>query len=72
MKQTRLQTLVETIVGTIFAFVTGVVVGQLLIYPAFGLHPSWMGNFWMTMAFTAVSMTRAYIVRRFFNWMHHR
>jgi ABC-type antimicrobial peptide transport system permease subunit len=72
MKQTRAQSVIEAVMGTVLAFITGVVIGQWIVYPLFGIHPSIWTNINMTLAFTVVSMTRAYLVRRFFNWWFHR
>lgn len=70
--QTRLQSGVEAVVGTGVGFVTGVAVGQWIIYPLYHIHPTLWTNISMTTAFTAVSMLRSYVTRRFFNWLHHR
>jgi hypothetical protein len=70
--QTRKQSAVEVLVGTAIGLTLSVVVGQLLIYPAFGVHPSWIANVWMTGCFTVVSIARSYLTRRFFNWLNSR
>ena len=48
------------------------VVGQVVIYPYFGYEVTIMDNFGMTAAFVAVSYTRSYVFRRFFNWLHKK
>jgi hypothetical protein len=68
--QTKLQSVAEATIGTIFGFAMGVAVGQWIIYPVFGIHPTIMTNINMTLWFTAVSVARSYVVRRFFNWLH--
>jgi hypothetical protein len=68
--QTKRQSMVEAFVGTVFAFFTGVAIGQWVIYPLFNIHPSIWTNIHMTIWFTAFSMVRAYFTRRVFNWLH--
>jgi hypothetical protein len=70
--QTKRQSVVEAVIGTAFAFITGVAVGQWIVYPAFGLHPSLFTNIHMTVWFTAISMVRSYYTRRVFNWLNNR
>jgi hypothetical protein len=67
--QTKRQSAVETITGNIASFVIGVLVGQLAIYPAYGLHPNWVSNLKITFWFVAVSVVRSYLWRRLFNWI---
>ena len=68
--QTKRQSAVETITGNIASFVIGVLVGQLAIYPAYGLHPNWISNLKITFWFVAVSVVRSYLWRRLFNWVY--
>jgi hypothetical protein len=70
--QTKLQSVSEAAAGTVFAFITGVLVGQYVIYPLTGVKISLAANIHATVWFTVVSMIRSYGVRRFFNWFHSR
>lgn len=72
MRQTRLMSLVEASANTVIGWGISVVVGQLLIYPAYGYEVTIVDNFGMTAAFVAVSLTRSYIFRRLFEWIHRR
>ena len=72
MKQTRLMSLVEATTNTVIGWGISVVVGQLFIYPYFGYEVTIVDNFAMTAAFVAVSLTRSYIFRRLFEWIHRR
>jgi|GEM_PF-3073090 len=62
----------ESAAGTVFAFVTSIVVGQWIIYPLSGIKVSMAANIHATIWFTAVSLVRSYWLRRFFNWIHHK
>jgi hypothetical protein len=66
--QTRMQSVTEAVTSTLFSLVTSVVIGQYLIYPAFGFKPNWSANIELTLLFNAISLLRSYVVRRFFNW----
>lgn len=70
--QTKWQSLVEATTNTVIGWGISVAVGQLLIYPAYGYEVTIVDNFGMTAAFVAVSLTRSYLFRRLFNWIHRR
>lgn len=40
---------------------------NLTIFPLFGMHISPLNNFWMGCIYTAISLVRSYILRRWFN-----
>jgi hypothetical protein len=65
--QTKMQTVVEVVCSTIFAYCISVGI-QNLLYP----HSSFMYNVGTTAIFTVVSLIRSYFTRRFFNWLHSR
>lgn len=48
--------------GTVINFAAG-----FLIYPVFGMPVSIATNIGVTLSFTLLSLTRSYLVRRFFN-----
>jgi hypothetical protein len=66
VNQTKLQSAVETIVSTVVGFFVAIC-SQLLIFPFFGIHIELHQNFTMAAFFTAVSVLRGYIIRRYFN-----
>lgn len=65
MKQSRLESAVETIASTAIGFVVAWA-STLVILPAFGFHVSGGQSFWITCWFTAISLARGYFVRRLF------
>jgi|HubBroStandDraft_5_1064220.scaffolds.fasta_scaffold793064_2 membrane associated rhomboid family serine protease len=69
--QTRLQSWVEVVCSTALAYTISVFAGQV-IYPLFGMQVSVGANIGLTGVFTAISILRSYITRRFFNWLHNR
>ena len=40
---------------------------NLLIFPIFGMHISPGNNFLMGLIYTAISLVRSYVIRRYFN-----
>ena len=67
--QTRLQSLFEAwaniVIGMIIAFA-----GQLIVFPLVGLSVRLDQNALITLAFTAISLGRQYVLRRLFNRWH--
>lgn len=66
--QTRLFSLIEVITS----MTIGVAVSFLItvyILPVWGLYPSLRDAVGMTTLYTSVSMVRAYVIRRIFNWL---
>ena len=71
MKQTKLQSLIETCASTAIGF--GIAyVASYTVLPLFGHHVTHGQNFWITCIFTVISLVRGWFVRRLFNWWHHR
>lgn len=68
--QTKRQSTVEAIAGTVLGYLIGVAAGQWVIFPVFGIRPTLAANAELTLCFTAFSLVRSYLVRRFFNWLH--
>ena len=65
MKQSRVMSLVESIVNVIVGY--GVAVAtQILIFPAFGLHVTLAQNLKISAAFTVISICRSFALRRMF------
>lgn len=66
MSQSRFLSVVESITNTVIGFVVAIGT-QLLAFPLFGIHLEFHDNLLMGAIFTAVSLIRGYIVRRYFN-----
>lgn len=67
--QTKLQSLIEAVFGTIVGF--GIAwIANWGLWRIFDLHPSVTQSFWMTVFFTLISLVRVYAVRRLFARWH--
>lgn len=66
MSQSRLGSFIETVANTFIGFVA-TLAAQLVIYPIFDIHISFVSNLWMTCWFTFASILRGYVLRRWFN-----
>ena len=65
MKQSRVMSLIESIVNVIVGY--GVAVAtQIVIFPAFGLHVTLAQNLKISAAFTVISICRSFALRRMF------
>ncbi|WP_108483934.1 DUF7220 family protein [Oceaniglobus ichthyenteri] len=65
MKQSRLMSLVESVVNVIVGYGVAVVT-QILIFPIFGLHTTLAQNLKMGAIFSFVSIARSFVLRRLF------
>jgi len=65
MAQSRAMSLVEVVTGSVFAFVVSIWANWAVL-PLFGFHVQIEQSFVITMIFTAISILRSYLVRRFF------
>lgn len=65
MKQSRLHSLIESITNTSLGFGIG---WWANLYVGLPMKTS----FWLTVCLTVVSLTRGFLIRRAFNWWHHR
>jgi hypothetical protein len=64
--QTRKQSLIESIVNVAIGLFIATTT-QVMLFPMFGIEISLFDNIKLAFAFTAVSIIRSYLVRRFFN-----
>jgi hypothetical protein len=64
--QTRLGSFIESVVNIIIGLAINVS-AQMVIFPFFDIHIVWHDNILIAMIFTAISLTRSYVIRRFFN-----
>ena len=70
MSQTRLGSFIEACINILIGFSINFVM-NLIILPIFGFHISLENNFYMGLMYTAVSIIRSYVIRRWFNSMIH-
>lgn len=69
MSQSRKQSFVEAMLN--IAIGMGVAfAGQLVVFPALGMVVRLEQNILITIAFTAISLVRSYLLRRLFNRLH--
>ena len=64
--QSRLDSVIESIVNIAIGALVALL-AQLLIFPRYGLHPTFGENLQITFWFTLVSFARSYLLRRYFN-----
>jgi hypothetical protein len=65
--QTKLSSLIEAVVSTAIGFIVSMLTLQLIVNPLWGLQLSVLDNFGITCLFTAISVVRQYVMRRYFN-----
>ena len=67
MKQTRKNSLVESIVNVGIGY-TVAVLSQAVVFPLFNIHITFTDNLLIGLWFTVISIARSYLVRRWFIW----
>lgn len=71
MTQSRSHSVLECVVSTLIGY--WVAVGATaLVFPLFGIPVETGKNLIISAFFTAISLVRSYLLRRLFNWWHHR
>jgi hypothetical protein len=71
MSQSRRESFIEAALNVAIGY--GVALGsQLAIFPIFGIHVTMSTNLWIGAWFTAISLARSFIIRRWFNARLHR
>lgn len=63
MSQSRLESGVEAVIGTLIGFAVGVLT-QVIVMPFYGIELNLTQNMSLCAVFTVVSLLRGYIVRR--------
>lgn len=71
MRQSKALSFCETCFSTAFGFAINLAV-QRTVFPWFGFTPPLAENVAISAIFTVTSVCRGYIVRRLFDWWHHR
>lgn len=66
MKQTKKQSLTETVISTFIGLAVSLIT-QIVVFPLYGMEVSFNQNIQITIIFTVVSIARGYFVRRYFN-----
>jgi len=64
--QTKLESLLESLINIAIGYFVALV-SQLLIFPMFGIDVPLSTNLWIGAWFTAISLVRSYVIRRWFN-----
>lgn len=72
MKQSRLESFVESCLNTASGFVVSLTFWTLVVVPVWHLPVSMTQNLIITFWFTVLSVARSYVWRRFFNARIHR
>ena len=71
MSQTRTGSLIEAFINVLIGFWINYI-ANLLIFPLFGFQISLSDNFIMGLIYSAISIGRSYIIRRWFNARIHK
>lgn len=66
MKQSKKQSLVESITNTAVGFLISLA-ATFAIFPLVGIESTGFKNVVITIFFTAISILRGYVIRRYFN-----
>jgi hypothetical protein len=69
--QPRLISFLESILNCVVGIGVAIV-GQILVFPLFDIHISLIDTGMIAVIFTGISIVRSYVLRRVFNWWHHR
>jgi len=70
MNQTKLGSLIESMMNIVIGY--GIALAsQIVIFPMFDIHVSLSTNLWIGAWFTAISLVRSYVIRRWFNARLH-
>jgi hypothetical protein len=71
-KQSRIESLIESIVNVSSGFIISLLLWTFFIMPVFNIDTSFAENLAITSTFTIISVARGFIWRRFFNAGLHR
>ena len=70
MKQTKLGSLIESLMNIIIGYGVAIV-SQILVFPLFNIHFSLETNLRIGAGLTVISLVRSYVIRRWFNARLH-
>lgn len=68
MSQSRAQSMIESAANVVIGYMVSLG-SQLVVFPMFGVHLPLQDNLLIGLWFTAISLVRSYLVRRWFNRM---
>lgn len=71
MSQPRWQSFLEANLNTFVGFVVSMLTWEFIIKPLWGFSTSVLDNLGITAIFTALSIVRGYLIRRYFNRKLH-
>lgn len=71
MSQTKLQSALESLANVAVGYVVALI-SQVLVFPLFGIHVPFSTNLAIGGWFTAISLVRSYILRRWFNGLRFK
>ena len=66
MAQTKIESAIEVVVNVLIGYAVATA-SQIMIFPLFGVFLPLSDNLLIGAYFTAISIVRGYVVRRFFN-----
>jgi hypothetical protein len=66
MSQSRAQSMIESAANVVIGYMVALG-SQLVVFPMFGVHLPLQDNLLIGLWFTAISLVRSYLVRRWFN-----
>lgn len=66
MEQSRLGSLIEAWANIAIGYVVALL-SQIVVFPMFGIYVPLSTNLWIGAWFTAISLVRSYVLRRWFN-----
>lgn len=66
MKQTKLQSFIESITNVAIGYLVALF-SQIVIFPLYDINISMSDNLMIGLWFTVISITRSYLIRRYFN-----
>ena len=72
MTQSRIESLIESVMNILIGFAVALA-SQIIVFPLVGIHGVSLGtNLEIGAWFTAISLVRSYVIRRWFNARMHR
>ncbi|MCA3172265.1 MAG: hypothetical protein ING25_04295 [Burkholderiales bacterium] len=71
MSQSRAQSMIESAANVVIGYMVALG-SQLVVFPMFGVHLPLQDNLLIGLWFTAISLVRSYLVRRWFNRMFNK
>lgn len=69
--QTRTESFIESVLNLLVGLLVNLG-GQYVIFPLLGMDVTFAEHMWITLFFTVLSLTRSYVLRRWFNGLSLR